>query len=949
MKKKILKRSLALGALMAFVITGRAMAAIPGILDSDITGKGPHYVGHDVVGNGHSITVTGQNEKEAKLEISKGNFSGVENVTVTADNEKGLFNQTGGKVEITGTLTADSAYVRNSANFSANNVNVTGLFQVLNVQGSATINGTLTAGSFSNVGTAVIGSVDITGTLSNSGTLTVKNDFNVGGNLNNSGTLYLNAGKLDFPSMDFTNSGVLKKNETENLDSITLNSLRNKADLAAGTIAVEKFIYNGDQGTKASLTAANIKTDTFINYEKAELNVTDDIIVKSISNKGTAILNNMSVTGNSMENTGSLTVNGKITGWGTYSSNTVGATLILGENASFTEDVVTQFTNSGTTYVTFGSLDAQGMTLVNNKNAILSTSADKAKLDSINVANLRNDSSLEVGKLESAGIVYNGESENGDGSSLIADSIKAGASIVNDKNSTLKVYGLVEAGGLRNSNGAEADLKELKVSTLNNNSGAKLTVETADVEWIDNATGAEFNGTNVTVARMLNEDNAVLNVENLNMKSSVDGEVPKLQLYSTEESYIGSLSGQNIRTTLEEQSGKVHIDTVTAGSSMDIYVPDTKYGRVEIGCNKADRIDVIGGGNITDSFGDNVQEGMQALADTVIINGCNGEKNVIAEAGKIYGDITGVTDNEGNVTITDSFINQYNQGISEMASISLMTWRAENNDMNKRLGELRDSNGEHGIWTRMTRGESEYGNQSIKNQYNSYQIGYDEKLSIDKSWTLGAALTYTDAESSFAEGSGENTHKGLAICGSKLNKDGSYIDLIAKYARLEHEFDVAGGAGKGDYNTNGYSFSAEYGKSFEQGNGVWFEPQVELTYGKVSSVNYVTEQDVRVQQDGMDSLVGRVGFRIGKDIKQGNVYARASYLYDFEGETNVDYSYKGVHSNFEQDLGGGWFEVGIGTNINLSDATYVYLDVERTYGGDVETPWQWNAGVRYSF
>lgn len=99
----------------------------------------------------------------------------------------------------------------------------------------------------------------------------------------------------------------------------------------------------------------------------------------------------------------------------------------------------------------------------------------------------------------------------------------------------------------------------------------------------------------------------------------------------------------------------------------------------------------------------------------------------------------------------------------------------------------------------------------------------------------------------------------------------------------------------------------------------------------------------------MESLVGRVGFSLGKDIKQGNVYVKASYLYDFDGETNANYSYKGVNRDFEQDLGGGWFEVGVGTNYNLSDATYLYLDVEKTYGGDVATPWQWNAGIRYSF
>lgn len=315
--------------------------------------------------------------------------------------------------------------------------------------------------------------------------------------------------------------------------------------------------------------------------------------------------------------------------------------------------------------------------------------------------------------------------------------------------------------------------------------------------------------------------------------------------------------------------------------------------------------------------------------------------------------VTGVTtaqvDEKGKVILNtiDERVNPSNNAISNMASIALMAWRAENNDMNKRLGELRDSKGEHGIWARMVRGEGTY--KSIKNQYNTYQLGYDEKLSTNPKWTVGAALSYTEGESGFNGGSGENKHTGFSVYGSYLNDDGSFIDLIAKYARLDHDFDVIGGAGSGDYETNGYSVSAEYGKRFKQDNGMWIEPQVELTYGKIGSANYKTDNGVSVRQDGMDSLVGRIGFALGKDFKQGNAYVRASYLYDFEGETDISFTKGNVTRGFEQDLGGGWFEVGVGTNINLSDATHLYMDIEKTYGGDVATPWQWNVGVRYSF
>ena len=329
-------------------------------------------------------------------------------------------------------------------------------------------------------------------------------------------------------------------------------------------------------------------------------------------------------------------------------------------------------------------------------------------------------------------------------------------------------------------------------------------------------------------------------------------------------------------------------------------------------------------------------------------------KVVMAE-GKVKGETTGVVSykteaKEGyyhgyiaEEDVTEK-LNTTNASVNNTLNVALMAWRAENNDMNKRLGELRNANGEHGVWVRMVNGESEY--KDVENEYKTYQLGYDEKLSVDPSWTVGAAVSYTEADTTADKASGENKHKGFSVYGSKLNDDGSFVDLIAKVARIEHDFNVAGD--KGDWSSNGYSLSAEYGKRLEQGNGLWIEPQVELTYGKISSAECELPGRTVTLED-MESLVGRVGFSLGKDIKQGNIYARASYLYDFEGETTTKFSDGKDTRSFEQDLGGGWWEVGVGANINLSKATYIYADVEKTFGGEVDTNWQWNLGVRYSF
>lgn len=394
--------------------------------------------------------------------------------------------------------------------------------------------------------------------------------------------------------------------------------------------------------------------------------------------------------------------------------------------------------------------------------------------------------------------------------------------------------------------------------------------------------------------------------------------------------------GANSPVKVENISGN---GTITTNSLDNKLIIDTKAADT--------KLKVEGSGEI----GDKILAGkatLEDLAGTAKVGNQTVSDVVETQDGIIAGKMFAKVGADGKIVASTikRAIQQHNQAVSSMANLSLMTWRQENNDMNKRLGEVRASEGSQGIWARMARGQSKYGAQGIKNQYNYYQLGYDSKISKD--WILGGAFTYTDGDSSYTNGSGTNKHTGFAVYGSNLRDDGSFIDLIAKYAHMKNDFDVNGGVGSGDYSTNGLSFSAEYGKRFQQ-EGYWIEPQAELTYGRVSSADFTTKRGAKVHQDSMDSLVGRLGFSLGKDIKQGNVYVRASYLYDFQGDTSVTMSKEGATTPFKTDLGGGWWEFGVGTNLNLGHDTHFYLDVETTAGGDVDTPWQWNAGVRYSF
>lgn len=493
-----------------------------------------------------------------------------------------------------------------------------------------------------------------------------------------------------------------------------------------------------------------------------------------------------------------------------------------------------------------------------------------------------------------------------------------------------------------NVKGSDADMDTQKV--IVNLGGTGNMTASKGVYNVDNNANVNFTGGQWSINEWNTEKGKKAGNAAVKSGASVDvnGASMKVEKLETEgtlnlKSKDGNAANISAKT-LEGKNGTVTTDslknTIQAGT---------------IGETGLTGLTVKGNGDIADQIAADASKA-KALANVVTIGNGNDAKSaasgIEADAGVISGGFRAAVNADGGIEKFTEFVNTSNQAVSSMANLSLMTWRQENNDMNKRLGEVRASEGSQGIWARMARGQSKYGPQGIKNQYNYYQLGYDSKISDD--WILGGAFTYTDGDSSYTNGSGTNKHTGFAVYGSNLRDDGSFIDLIAKYAHMKNDFDVNGGVGSGDYSTNGLSFSAEYGKRFQQ-EGYWIEPQAELTYGRVSSADFTTKRGAKVHQDSMDSLVGRLGFSLGKDIKQGNVYVRASYLYDFQGDTSVTMSKGGAATSFKTDLGGGWWEFGVGTNLDLGHDTHFYLDVETTAGGDVDTPWQWNAGVRYSF
>lgn len=335
---------------------------------------------------------------------------------------------------------------------------------------------------------------------------------------------------------------------------------------------------------------------------------------------------------------------------------------------------------------------------------------------------------------------------------------------------------------------------------------------------------------------------------------------------------------------------------------------------------------------------------------------CLGGINIVQEASDIFDGATAtVAEGCPNCTITNVRIqdNPNVHGIAEMAALGLHIWRNEIDDMHRRVGDLRDSSAQsNGLWTRVYHGKAEYGDQNVTNRYTAFQFGYDRQVQ-DGFW-LGGAFSYTDGDNNFDYGNGDSNLYTFSGYGSWLFGNGVYLDLVGKVGRMKNAFDIRFNDIKstGDYHTNAASLSAEMGWRYFATEEFYLEPQVQMWYGHVFDADYHTSTGIKVENDSVDSLVGRVGVKMGYKDRQGRggVFLKASVLHDWEGDAKFRYT-KGanVSRTLTESLGGTWYEYGLGADYNATDQVHLYADLEAGNGGEVDTDYRFNVGVRYAW
>ena len=308
-----------------------------------------------------------------------------------------------------------------------------------------------------------------------------------------------------------------------------------------------------------------------------------------------------------------------------------------------------------------------------------------------------------------------------------------------------------------------------------------------------------------------------------------------------------------------------------------------------------------------------------------------------------------------NKTVLSTSESEIVSGAKSALASSVMQMRADTNDLQRRLGDVRLNSDNQGVWGKYIGGKSKITDSAYVNQnYNMAQIGYDTKRG---NWIIGGAFLYGTNNSDYALGSGSGKTAGLAIYGAKQFNDGRYLDIIAKGNRLKNDFTVHNSLGtslSGDYRNTGASLSLEYGKRIKRNNGFYIDPSAELILSRLSGESFDartnTGSTVHINSDAVNSAIGRLGIGIGKEAKNSNVFLKAALAHEFSGKMKATYSMAGEPTtNSVVNLKDTWLDLELGGSWSFRPNTYLYGTITKNFGSTVDTSYRVDAGIRHSF
>ena len=838
-----------------------------------------------------------------------------------------LFNK-GGTLENIGTIQLTNPKYQPSdikqsirgtkADISANNINAEGSEVYLYDDSKLSVTEKITADSLvfddstlsGNQSTIEIKSIKLTNNAQISGSAQI-----VSNSISGSGAS-INAAKLTTDSLGLTNSSAVTisgelsvtgktsmiDSEIKGADQFTSSSLeiRGNSSVTANAVIIQNDlnVINTEGDTDTSLSTSSLSV--------GKITANDDFSI-TMNNSGIAEIGEVFAKNGTLQLNGSVETN-KLTVAESATMST-GSLSFVGLNTA---------KPSANMMMVEGTLDADNVTVEYGRVRLLSNTSDIGEII------LNNGASLIAG----------------DGS----EGLRLNTVTMNSK--TGSAYDFFQA------------YQDISIDTLNMNGISRLEgYSTTDNDVQINV--SSLNVANGATAQFVNSTgNSDASVNVTDAKVSDGGIIANTNLGNPDKQTYQNLSFANLNSTnatiQNGAGGQISIGEMSGTNSV-IQVADTKANQISITTNKSSNLTVT---SLDSSYGNkmtSIDQGVADLAGTTVLGEDSTEgMKVVIGANDMTGRVEAVYDAEGNKVSQTEEVNETNRMLTAIANLPVVAWRAELNELYKRVGDLRATPYKSGAWVRYNGGKLKWSDGDLENDFHMIQVGIDT-MPTENNIRFGTAFSYTKGDADFDGGSADLDTYSLALYGTWMGEKGQYVDVIGRVASIKNDANARSltGQGKaydGKMDNTGLSLSAEAGWRFALPYNLFIEPQVEATYSYIDSDSF-RYGDRKYELQSTDSFIARAGFMAGIQCpdNKGNVYVRASVVHDFLGETDVKVSNAHMSRTVSNDFGGTWGEFGIGANVSVSDSTYVYADVEHTTGGEIEEPWRVNFGVRYNF
>lgn len=294
--------------------------------------------------------------------------------------------------------------------------------------------------------------------------------------------------------------------------------------------------------------------------------------------------------------------------------------------------------------------------------------------------------------------------------------------------------------------------------------------------------------------------------------------------------------------------------------------------------------------------------------------------------------------------------------IGSMPTANLMSIHSLQETLTQRMGDIRNYSAK-GLWTRVYTNQTKFDNLT-ETEISNYgmEVGYDMEIAEFESSRImlgiGGGTNYADifikAKNS-RDGGGNTTMPYGGLYATWLTDSGFYVDVVARYAYNDTEgyyysnmneketFDIYGHSGLASF---------EAGKQFYVTEKLILEPRAKFDYVYMTGGDsFEDKAGFRADYGDTRSLLGGAGLVVRYDIGKVKPYAKVTYLYEFDGKTDVRYD----NVSYESDVNG-WRAAGVaGFSYDISRSFILFGEAGYQGGEKSYQNINGNLGIRYAF